>query len=144
MVAILANLGVIAGIMLLALELNQNNEMLEAQIRAERTTARLRPPEFLGNNPHISQAMRKGREGETLTGMERSALNNFYNYTLISWEYLWKEYDAGLLATEDLGIAGRKRLFHAFPGLPERWLIIQDLYHPGFVNWMEENVVNGP
>jgi hypothetical protein len=141
-IAIGANLGVIAGIVFLALEIQQNSEMLEAQVRAERTTSRLRPSELLANNPHLAQALYKGRAGEPLTDEQLDLLNVFYNYTMTSWEYLWKEYEAGLLAREDLGIDGKRRLFRSFPGLSERWPVISDLYHPGFVAWVEENVVN--
>jgi len=140
--AIGANLGVIAGIAFLALEIQQNNEMLEAQVRSERTTNRLAPSELLLNNPHLAQAMVDARAGENLTGEQTYILNVFYNYTLTSWEYLWKEYVAGQLTVDDLGIDGKQRLFRTFPGLSARWAIIGDLYHPDFVVWMDENIVN--
>ncbi|MDA0678733.1 MAG: hypothetical protein O3A13_01465 [Proteobacteria bacterium] len=80
-IAIGANLGVIAGIVFLAFEIQQNNEMLEAQVRSQRTDNRLRPSELLANNPHLVQALHEGSAGKALTGEQMDSLNAFYNYT---------------------------------------------------------------
>lgn len=141
-ISILAYVGMIAGLIFVAVEIGRNNEMLAAQNRAERADFRQRPSEQLLNNPRIAQALYKGRRGEALSDDERSVLYTYYNYAITSWEYLWMEYDAGLLTIEELGIDGRKRLFGSWPGISERWPLMSDLYHPDFVRWMEENILD--
>ena len=67
----------------------------------------------------------------------------FVNFMLTGWEYLWSEYEAGLLDISELGIEGRREAWNNFPDeIKERWLEENGLYNPAFIVWMEENIIN--
>jgi hypothetical protein len=69
---LLANLGVIAGILLLALEIHQNTESMELQREMALWNISLDAPNLYLNNPDVRRAMIKFNEGqEDLTLEER-------------------------------------------------------------------------
>ena len=58
-ISILANVGVIAGIVFLALELQQNNSLLAAQARREQLDARTAAGSVELNNPDVARVTYK-------------------------------------------------------------------------------------
>ena len=70
-ITILANLGVIAGIVLLAIELNQNNALLRNEARYNLHVARTNEIEQSVLNPELGALWFQATEGEVLTGAER-------------------------------------------------------------------------
>jgi len=125
-----ANLGVITGIILLAVELRQNNDLLETQIkfldaqaRAARFQTRQSGPRLSIENPIIGDTRSKYRSGEELTREEFGRLMSALEFQIINWEYLWSEYNAGLLDLAELAVDARKESWNSTPAeLRERWL----------------------
>ena len=146
-----ANLGVIAGIILLAVELQQNNvlletqiEFLDAQARASRYQTRQSGQRLAIENPLIGEVRSKYRNGEVIQPHELSYLMSTIEFTIINWEYLWSEYNAGLLDISELAVDGRREAWNAIPNeLREIWLqSYARFYDPNFIEWMEENIIN--
>lgn len=90
-----ANLGVIAGLIFVALELAQNSAMTRAQTRAEVTQAVLHLIE-LERDPRVVQANLKLQRGEDLTEDDVYLLDNMANATLRVWENTYYQYSADL------------------------------------------------
>ena len=65
---------------------------------------------------------------------------NSIEFTIINWEYLWSEYNAGLLNISELAVDGRRDAWNAIPNeLRERWLqSYARFYDPNFIEWMKE------
>jgi hypothetical protein len=101
-VQILANVGVVAGIIFLALEVQQNNDSLAAQAslgRLAATTSRL----ALGlNNPDLAHINFKAMSGEALTPEERNRYFDYTLYTMMHWRWEYEAYRAGDLSYLDL------------------------------------------
>ena len=84
-ISILANVGVIAGIVFLGFELRQNQQMMMAQTRNE--IARL-DIELQQVNREVNQAslIVRAAAGEQMTDVESFQLNRWADVTLMHWE----------------------------------------------------------
>ena len=144
-ITILANVGVIAGIGLLALELAQNNELLTAEARSTRAGIRNAVRTIYLENPDLIDVLYQARRQETLTEEENYQLRSLMAITMNNLQYVYVEYQEGLIGEEDLGVFGWRRLYHnQYPGMPALWAEIQGTYRADFVEFFEENVVNQP
>jgi len=131
---ILANLGVITGIVFLGIELRQNNELQQAQARVARTDSRQSAFRLLIENPDLRAAL----EGEEDNQLIRSC----YHFVFTGWQYSFGEYEAGMIDEEDLDPSGMGQWLHGLPGMLSFWERIKGTYRQSFVHWMDENVVS--
>ena len=137
-----ANLGVIAGIILLAIELQQNNELLAAQARSERIDARKQNYEIILENEDLRQTFINQAFGGQ-SSEEEILATAYQAISMINYEHLWQEYEAGLLTLKDLNIEPRIRAWaNDSGGRRARWEILKPNFHPDFVIWMEENIID--
>jgi len=89
---ILANVGVIAGIVFLAVEIGQNNDQLAAQTRS--TIYELRSGlerDLINNVGGIAELVARERRGEALTDVEESRLLSRRFNMLRTFEYMVRE-----------------------------------------------------
>ena len=82
-VAILANLGVIAGILLLTLELRQNNELMSIQAQATAVSLRTEVWRPTLEQPDIAPLLLKDQRGEELSGEEELRLRALWMRSLV-------------------------------------------------------------
>ena len=99
---ILANVGVIAGIVFLAFELQQNNELLGAQIQAYRFETYRGFADGIQANTTLAGAMTKTENGEALTGTEDVLLRATVLNLFRSWQWQYTEAREGRLPDENL------------------------------------------
>ena len=85
-IATLANVGVIAGIFFLAIEIQQNNKLLEAQAIATALETRVERQVILLNNPHLIDTFVKNFNGEPLTDEEVLTIVVEYSRALLGWQ----------------------------------------------------------
>ena len=150
-VSILANIGVIAGIVFLAFELNQNNALLESQARYNLVVQRA-AVSGAAREPRVLNALQKQAAGEELDVGDRMALVGVASSVVENWEWQYREYRAGLLELRQLPVANWRRIFHGGQGVDGESgasLPVQDVWNtraseldPEFVQFMEANVVN--
>jgi len=142
-ISIFANLGVIAGIVFLGVELQQNNQALEIQARSGREdlfrqaiTRRYQIPEMLS-------ASVKFRRGDALSDEEALILDWENHAVFVDWMLIYMQVHDGILDEETIPISlWRDGFNEAFPLMPESWSARKQTYRPDFVEYMEENVVN--
>ena len=135
----------IAGLGLLAVELAQNNELLTAEARSTRAAVRNEMRTLYLENPNLVQLLVDSQRQETLTGEEEVQLRFLMSLTLNNLQYVYIEYQEGLIDESDLGIVGWRSIYHRqYPGMPELWGQIKGSYRPDFVDYFEENVVTKP
>ena len=137
----LANVGVIAGIVFLAIELRQNNELLGVQIRATTMESRVRSAEMLAQNPEIVTLL--GKDPLTLTDVEADQLRILGIGALVGIEHTFGEAARNLSSLEDLTrrtrtVVRRERLNYA---IPLAWVIYKDTADETFAAWFEEQVL---
>ncbi len=141
-IQLLANLGVIAGIVFLGIEVQQNNALLGAQARSSRAHLRIESIQWIMSNPELLQVLLKRREGQALDPMEQMLIDLDVARTLVAWQYVYGEFRAGLIDEHDIPIENWRRNVSQRPELkielenPARIGL-----RPEFVAWMNENVV---
>lgn len=139
---VLANFGVIAGIVLLAIEVRQNNDLLGVQIRANAVGRILGTADTLLHNPDLIDLL--GKDKESLTQAESDRLVLLGIRTLSGFENAYGDVVHGVHEEASLrravqSIWRRPRLNY---GIQMAWETFKDRADPAFVVWMEENVVN--
>jgi hypothetical protein len=105
-IAILANLGVIAGIVFLAIEVQQNSEALGVQARLDRQNVRRSIQTRTVDNLELARALQKSRSGETLTSIERFILGEEILFRILNWEMVFNDVRDGLLEDDAIPLAG--------------------------------------
>jgi len=74
-VTILANAGIIAGIVFLGIELAQNNALLGAQARATRAQVRMDGTDLTLSTPELMRAFARQQSGESLSDLDQRYLS---------------------------------------------------------------------
>ena len=149
-ITILANMGVIAGIVFLGIELRQNNELLSAEARATRLSVRLNENQLPIENPDLANALIKHRHGDELTEHEQLVLDRYMETILVVFQNVVIEAQRGLIDEQSIPIDSWRNLFSGralsipgyWPDLSDYWEASKLGFDPAFVQWMEENVVN--
>jgi hypothetical protein len=141
-IQIVANIGVIAGIVFLAVELHQNNEVLTAQARLQRAQTRIDGLTQTMSNPELMRARFADSSRAELTAEQRALLEISWEVVLTRWQYLYGELQAGLIELEDIPVAGWRRWIRTYPSIYETWQQTKALnYRSDFVSWFDRNVV---
>ena len=91
-----ANIGVIAGIVFLGLELRQNADLMRAQWRAEMSRDTVNLLSLNVNDPSYIDVLGRGLRGEELTGVENSQFRRTYNAFIWHWNNLEYQHRVGL------------------------------------------------
>jgi len=134
---LLANAAVFAGIVFLAIELRQNNEILATQQRAIHFETNSEGWTKVAENPQLSALIAKDFAGEELSTPELIQLQALWTriHHQIQWAYHElpdDQFQRGLrFNSEDYtGLSSYRRA----------WRTRRDLYDPEFVQYMEANV----
>jgi hypothetical protein len=142
---IVANVGVIAGIAFLVMEVRQNNRLLAAQARYSLRQYRNDIADTL-MLPHVLEATHKWAAGEELSAMERSSGLMAALKLIELWEWQYGEYAAGMLKRNELPIAAWRLWFHGEGPLPVPVRGIYELrkgvLNADFVQFFEQNVIS--
>ena len=93
---ILANFGVLLGILLLAYELNQNRQMMQAQIRNSVAETRVNLSALEASSPELTDVILKQNSGELLSAKETSNLHSLYEAYWRYRENVYFQYLSGL------------------------------------------------
>lgn len=137
-IAILANVGVIAGIVFLAVEIRQNNEVLVAQTSylqfaalRERRITRLEYFDLLF----------RGRSGAPLTPIERAQVNLLVNDVLDEHRWQFREFQAGRLPDDYLDLRIWRDVWNNTPELIALFEEDRPRLDPEFVRFVEDDVI---
>ena len=142
-----ANIGVIAGLVFLAVEIRQNNKFLAAQARYSLRQYRSDIADSL-MLPHVLDATHKWARGEEITPEEKSAGLMVALKIVELWEWQFGEHAAGMLQRDELPVGAWRLWFHdkgPFP-LPVREIydMRKEVLNTEFVRFFEKNVVSLP
>ena len=151
LVGILANLGVIAGIVFLAIQLQQNNELLQAEARATRLGIRL--DDYLApvNDKDLATAILNRRAGEELSDYDSFLLGRYNLSVFLGIQNTFLEAQRGLIDLDSFPVEAWRSQFEGTSSLESAyWPPLRDLWEanreavfsPEFSQWWEENVVN--
>ena len=139
-IAILANVGVIAGIIFLAVETQQTNDLLRLEAMRSQLEMRLVNSSAIVNNSELASILHRKINREPITAEEEFRFTWFVRelFTVMEWQY--REFESGGLEFEVLPIGGWEGWFE-IPGVPEEWEISGRVRDPGFVELVESEVL---
>jgi len=138
-IGILANIGVIVGIVFLTVEIAQNNDQLASQTR--NTIFELRAGlerDVVNNAGGIADLIGKVQHSEALTDVEQLRMNSRRFQLLQTFQYMFQESPDGVRLQVPYMLA----MFSADPGLLDTWTRASGLaFDPAFRQFMEETVL---
>jgi hypothetical protein len=144
---LLANLGVIAGIVFLAVETRQNNSLLEAQAGYNLFQNRTSDMQRIQTSPEFSALMQKLISGDELTPEEYSRSYNYHTRLMINFQWEWGEVAAGRLERAQLpttvwrGVSRNEVRGTPTPYFRDVWGEFNQYLDPAFVRFMESEVL---
>lgn len=96
-VSLLANLGVIVGIVFLVFEMRQNSELMRVQINQARADAAMLSNEHSFNSEFIPAILAKIKEGNELSAEEWIRFVDYFRAMNRNQDNVLSQYDAGML-----------------------------------------------
>jgi len=142
-----ANIGVIAGLIFLAMEVRQNNRFLAAQARYALRQYRSDVADSL-LLPHVIEATHKWARGESVTPEERSTGLMVATKMVEIWEWQFGEYAAGMLRKDELPVGAWRLWFHGKGPYPvpvsEIYALRKAVLNTEFVHFFDDEVVSQP
>lgn len=139
-ISILANIGVIAGIVFLSLELNQNNRLLASETSIAHMTFRVNVNQRYADDRELMELRVKANGNEELSEVEELRLIQDARSVFAYWEWQVESYQKGDL--KQLPVSSMKGALTQYAHLRNAWQISKDLYTPEFVAFMDSNVAN--
>ena len=137
---LLANVGVLAGLLLLVYELNQSREITKAQLRSDYADQLIGQLEVIYANPELAELMfDAGCETTFLCeSVEQFRFDLYWDGRFRSWESLHYQYRNGLYddAEFQATTVGWRRLL-TIPRVADHWEGEQESYSPEFVELMK-------
>jgi hypothetical protein len=140
-VSIIANVGVLGGILLLAYELNQNNELRDAEARISRTNMAVEAFRFFAENGDLAELHEREKRGEELSGAELRRINAAVMSVFLVQEWTFKEMSHDPSEMKQV----REIQRYNFANRPEYrrvWELRKSSFDPAFIQWMEESVLD--
>ena len=136
-----ANIGVLAGIVFLAVELRQNNEILEAQARRDQFEFRRAAGAMLIANPDLAEIAYKASNGEELSPSEAFRFAQWTYQIFRAWEWQFNEYLEGTLTEDELPTVGWANQFNNYSIMRSNWDARKANLSPEFVQYIENEVI---
>jgi hypothetical protein len=145
-IAVTANMGVIAGIVFLALELQQNNRFLSAQAQFNILQNRSVGTSALAESPESAEFWAKVNRGEELNDSESLRVQAYAIRAILNWEWEYGQYQEGNIGRDKLPLTAWRTAFRGKDPLrqidvfPDVWDRLRDGLNPDFVLEMEKEI----
>ena len=141
----LANFAIVTGIVFLALEVRQNNELLDTQARQNRSDGQreLNAAVYDGATG-LALIIDKAESGFELRAQEQLQLERYLTAVIVHWEFWYQDFLDGVLDEDEVRLGEWKTQFHdiAPDAMSRVWEKVRNDSSPEFVEFMEANVVN--
>ena len=138
-ISLLANIGVLAGILFLAFEISQNTNMMRSQTRDSVTAKQADYLFTIGGNLETAAIVRKGNSGalgadSELTLDEQAAYFNLHHGILRIWENEYYQYQSGLFEMVEFQprVTAWQSRIRSSSGLKEVWARVRQSFSPEF------------
>ena len=138
---LIANIGVILGIFFLAYEIGQNNELMEAEARLNRTVLAIDAWRATSENPGLTELREKEKRGEPLNSAEIRQIDAAVMAIFVTIEWAFGELPRDSSEVNQIREVQRYN-FANRPEYDRVWQLRKHSFDPEFVQWMEDKVVN--
>jgi len=141
-----ANLGVLVGIILLVVELNQNREMMRAQTRNELAMGIVDLLQTLAANEQLANVLFRANSGAEITPRELFQFELRTNALFRYWEDVHYQYRVGLYdeIEFDRQRDAWKKSFDMSTRQADYWCRVRLLYSPEFMAEMDKLLTDNP
>ena len=140
-----ANLGVIAGILFLAIEIQQNNEALGLQARLDREDVIRAGLQKRMVNPDLLSATARALANEDLNNQDILILNELNTTTLTDFYMVFQQVQDGFLEESTISKNRWRDVYFSYPLMSDTYNQQQRFFSPEFNKWFGENVIEvGP
>jgi hypothetical protein len=141
-VSILANVGVIAGIVFLGYELRQNNEQLAAQTRFNYYQERSGAAMNLALNSDVSSIVAKGVIGQELSPEEQIRLRAYFEAFFVNLEYEFGELERGYISEQEFNVEAKRARVESVRAVVEPlWAVYCETAPSEFVSFVEREII---
>jgi len=138
-----ANIGVLTGIILLVVELDQNREMIRAQSRSDISRHISDHLALIGSNSQLTSLMRRAEAGEELSADEEA--QQFYLFTSNKrmWENIHYQYRLGIFEEQEFEAerTAWRFLINKDKSFGRNWCLTRENYSPEFVAELESLLI---
>ncbi len=140
LVQTIANVGVIAGIVFLAIEIRQNNELMEAEARFNRVSVSTEAYNIQSTNGDLAEIIVKANNNESLTEVEHYRFRSSHMRFLINMEWIYREM---AVDSPERRYAERQMISSMSHEL-RRQIFLDNIHQfdEGFVSWVEDNILS--
>jgi len=133
-VGILANIGVLGGLLLLVFELQQSREMMEAQTRHDVSQGIVDQLGELASNADLADLELRGMCGKLESRLDVRRFSSHVNSRLRYWEDVHYQYRRGLYAESEFRAQTQAwRSYLQFSGVLDNWNRMKGGFAPEFV-----------
>jgi len=138
-VTLAANIGGLAAVILIVVQLQQNRELMRAQVRHELSTVIVELINSWANNGQLASVLRRGNLGEPLTPDELMQFRMRNNALFRYWENVHYQYRRGLYDRVEFAKQkdAWKATFAGSVGAIAYWCEVRTLYSPHFMVEMD-------
>jgi hypothetical protein len=137
--ALLANIGVVAGVVFLAFEIQQNNELLVQESRYSMIENQKDWKFFLNGNPEVARLIYTSHT-EKLTEIEKLRRFDILSGVLLTWQWEWEQSQSGLFGNSQLPVEGFRSLWKS-QNIRTDWAELKPILKSGFADFLEAEVV---
>lgn len=138
---LIANIGVIGGILLLVYELRQNNELMAAEARLSRTSMAVESWRFTAENAELTELREKEKRGERLSSADSRRIDAAVMAIFVVIEWTFNELPGESTELRQVREVQRYNFANS-PEYARVWEARKESFDPEFVLWMEKNVVS--
>ncbi|MGI9249357.1 MAG: hypothetical protein ACR2QI_10100 [Woeseiaceae bacterium] len=141
-----ANVGVLIGIILLIVELDQNRDMMRAQTRHELAMGIVDLLQIPASNEQLADLMYRANSGEEITPRELFQFQMRTNALFRYWEDVHYQYRVGLYDEIEFGKQrdAWKASFAKSSLAVQYWCQVRSLYSPDFTSEMDNLLRDNP
>ena len=134
---LIANISVVAGIVFLGLELNQNTGVMKAQAQADLTANRISYAVRMMDPVNADLVVKAGGEG-VLNASEQLRYEGLLRTLFLSWESEYYQFQNGLL--KNVPDTAWRGTYRAFPQMDEYWSTYKTSLTPEFAAFLDQVV----
>jgi hypothetical protein len=138
-IALLANIGVVAGVVFLALEIQQNNELIVQDSRYSMLQNQKDWKFFLNGNPEIAKLIYASHTGK-LSEIEKLRRFDIISGLLLTWQWEWEQSQTGLFGNSQLPVEGFRTLWKSL-NIDAEWTELKLILKSDFADFLQDKVV---
>ena len=139
-VSVLANVGVIAGIVFLAVELRQNNELLETEARRGLMQNRIDSNRVWAADGDLMQLRQKAHNGEPLTDAETWRLQSDFAAVMTAMEWEYEQFQNGRVSYAP--VEGWRFVLSRWSYMRPMWADYRRRFSPEFARFVDEELLD--